>query len=164
MSWDLKVLIEISYLEPYLSSLNKRQKFARYHFKEFNRLLSCPLKILNNDDEVYQAEAHIFALMQCMHGLIDTLAHVNLVILITKLICDDNYKYLEAFVNHSRHRSLIGITYLFENVEPEFLFNKFSHKKIDFVQKPIKEYIDIEYARQSQLVVKIGNKINEFVK
>ncbi|WP_394808567.1 hypothetical protein [Nitrosomonas sp.] len=189
-----------------LIAIEKRQRFARYHFSEFKRLLEDNINdlILGNDDNDPHAEAHIFALMQCMHGIHDTLAHAiyyalvmdidsemqftdkrninitnvkgklllnnkykDLVRLITKLVCNDNYKFLNAYVNHSKHRSLINMVRLIDGKKKEnmcqLVFSKFNHNHDSFDEKPITEYIELEYHRQAKLVVDIGIEINKVV-
>lgn len=192
-------------LTPSLIAIKKRQRFARYHFSEFKRLLEDNINdlIVGNDDNDPHAEAHIFALMQCMHGITDTLAHAiyyalamnkdsemcikkidisitsvkkkllfndkysDLVRLITELICNDNYKFLHAYVNHSKHRYLINMMRLIDGNKTEnvcqLVFSKFEYKSDAFDEKPITEYLEFEYFRQAKLVGDIGIEINKSV-
>jgi hypothetical protein len=164
MKWDLKALrddVEALYgrervraLAPCLQSIVKRQSYAKYHFAEARRLTAEDLSsrdqgavltelILPSDPEIYDdfhrrrehAEAHYLALMQSMHAIGDTLAHVIYFALgmsslaprdialhrvqrllepgpiktaVTRMTADSDLDYLAEVVNHSKHCSVIG--------------------------------------------------------
>lgn len=164
MKWDLKALcddVEAVHgrdheraLAPCLQSIVKRQHYAQYHFAEAHRLMADDLSsrdqgailtelILPTDPEKYndfhrrreQAEAHYLALMQSMHAIADTLAHVlyfalglstlaprdiaihrvqkllnegALKIAVGNMMANSELAYVAEAVNHSKHRSVIG--------------------------------------------------------
>lgn len=164
MKWDLKALRDDvtalhgheleRELAPCLQSIVKRQSYAQYHFAEAHRLTADDLSsrdqgailtelILPTDPEKYEdfhrrrehAEAHYLALMQSMHAIGDTLAHVIYFALgmnslaprditmrrvqkllepgpikaaVTRMAADSDLDYLAEVVNHSKHCSVIG--------------------------------------------------------
>lgn len=164
MKWDLKALrddVEAVHgrdhardLAPCLQSIVKRQSYAQYHFAEAHRLMVEDLGsrdqgailtelILPTDPEKYDdfhrrrehAEAHYLALMQSMHAIADTLAHVLYFALdmgtlaardialhrvqkllhagpiktaVSNMMADSELSYMAEVVNHSKHRSVIG--------------------------------------------------------
>lgn len=213
MTWDLKELKnkvinkydneQYNLLDPCLTSIDKRQRFARYHFSEIKKLLNIDAVDFLKDKWIYRlhVEAHIFAIVQCMHGITDTLAHViyyalalnkslenskiefnklniikvkerlmlnykykDLVELITQLICNDNYKFINAYVNHSKHSYLIGSSLLIGDSKKvnldQFVSSKFVHKSTSYDERSILEFLESEYYRQAMLIVAIGIEIN----
>ncbi|PTQ76473.1 hypothetical protein C8R26_11766 [Nitrosomonas oligotropha] len=212
MTWDRMELIEkvknnhgdeqCELLELCSLSIVKRLCFARYHFSEIKKLKNIDIAEFMNDkwNNRMRIEAHIFAIMQCMHGIADTLAHViyyatamnikdpiiypkvvtilsvkkklnpeikksNLVNLITELICNDDFKFLNDYVNHSKHHYLVGSSLIVGGIEDSYHFEspKFSHHDNIHDKKSILEFIELEYSRQSELIIKTGIELNSSV-
>ncbi len=229
MNWNIRLLKkkiktdhgieQCRLISPCLDSLYKRQEYARYHFRELEQLLE--ISISKNKDikalldlmspslrgeydkNKIKADAHLLALMQSMHCIPDTLAHViyfafamnfnvklqvketditihnvkrkfedheinnNLVKLISILIENESYKYLNAAVNHSKHRNLISTYPMidFNEIEKDFkfVFTRFEYKNKIYEQRGILDFVELEYDRQSRLIVEIGIVINEFI-
>ncbi len=86
------------------------------------------------------------------------------------LIKDDEFVYLSAVVNCSKHRSIIN-TLFGINLDPnkeysakDFKFYAFEFNGINYNQRPVIEFIKNEYSRINSLVVEICIKINNYVR
>lgn len=86
---------------------------------------------------------------------------------IEELITNDDYAYLEAIVNHSKHRSIIDLnlvlSFIPEEPSPTLESKPFAHKGKGYDKRPIREYLKDEFYRQGKLIVSIGNEINSLV-
>lgn len=86
---------------------------------------------------------------------------------IENLITNDDYAYLEAIVNHSKHRCIIDLnvvlSFIPEEPSPTLESKPFAHKGKEYSKRPIREYLKDEYYRQGELIVSIGNEINSLV-
>jgi hypothetical protein len=146
-------------------SIVKRLGYMKYHYQEAGRLVNSSLKeassndvlmkfILPNsdleseqfDERRFHAEAHLIALMQSGHAILDTLGHViyfamkfddlkpsqvafhsvhpllpagPLKDLCLKLLDDPELKHLAALVNVSKHRSVVEPSISVSFVEDE---------------------------------------------
>lgn len=85
---------------------------------------------------------------------------------IESLIEHKDYKYLSAIVNHSKHRSIVE-AYFNVNLRKqgkdmqEIKFREFVFRKKSYSSRHAFEFLTKEFDRESELVVKIGNKLNE---
>lgn len=90
----------------------------------------------------------------------------NLADFIESLIYHEDYKYLSALVNHSKHRSIVE-AYFNVNLRKqgkemqEIKFREFTFRKITYSSCHAFEFLTKEYDRESELVMEIGNKLNE---
>ena len=80
----------------------------------------------------------------------------------------ENYRYLNALVNHSKHRSNITskLTYALKESGADIYklsFHSFKYDGDNYDHEPVDSYIKNEFDRQSELIIKIGNKINKLV-
>lgn len=92
----------------------------------------------------------------------------KLVHLIECLIKYDDFEYLLAVVNHSKHRSIIQPMFSANLIKPTGEHHEIKFKGFSFNEKPYAprlafKFMESEYDRQSQLVSDIGNEINAIV-
>ncbi|MBU4526546.1 MAG: hypothetical protein KUA37_02055 [Desulfomicrobium sp.] len=92
----------------------------------------------------------------------------NIVNEIDKYINNDNYKYLSAIVNNSKHRSIINICFTVDIGDDEkdlykFNFNEFVYNRENYVPRCAYTFIDEEYNRCSSQIVSIGLKLNDYL-
>lgn len=86
-----------------------------------------------------------------------------------KLRNHDDYRYLSDLVNHSKHRSIIGSIFTVDaqptvNECYRFELGAFRYEGRSHEKREIFGYIEAEYKRQGNLVIDIGNKLNEIVR
>lgn len=85
------------------------------------------------------------------------------------LIDNTDYQYLEAIVNHSKHRSVVRTGYtvkLIRGVEERWHgleFKEFEYDGTAYPRRWVDEYLKGEYDRQVPLIVQMGNKLNRLV-
>jgi hypothetical protein len=86
--------------------------------------------------------------------------------LITQLKGHDDYLYLNALVNHSKHKSVIAPSFNFnlrksgEDVN-EFLFPNFSYGNKNYKKRLVYDFLSSEYDRQGTQIILIGNELNK---
>lgn len=203
-----------------LESIIDRQRYARYHFHEYQRLLSTHIDDQLVSKSIYeitfallpkeqsdlelcltQVSANISACTQSMHSLADILSHVVYFALglnnglnplnedkiyinsVSKLLAKmsefgelhksleeiskhPDFKYLNALVNHSKHRSIVGTVLSVDspaNGKPPYtlLFDEFTYRKTLHPPKEIKPFLESTYAWLSQEIVNCGNALNQ---
>jgi hypothetical protein len=150
--------------------------------------------------ERYKVEAHVIALLHCMHSMADSLAHVvyyamgmrfdadrslkdreiafprvrkgttdgGLGALMDEFSLHDGFKYLAAIVNHSKHRSVVRTPYTVDNLDTEspdhgLNFAAFSYNGQWHSERRVEPFVRDEFARQSRLIIDIGNRLNTLV-
>lgn len=193
-----------------LDSIDKRQKYAFYHFHTYKTLLkeinleadvvtsTKNLMIMGKKEQVtfIEIQANILASLHNMHSVFDTLGYIlkytfnldfkdesrinissvkkrleyfeqyqKLVELLNVLISHDGFKYLNAIVNHSKHRSIIQPKYSikFEDEWCGVEFQSFIYNNVNYEIKKVDEFMVTEYNRDSHLIVSIGQMINILV-
>lgn len=80
-----------------------------------------------------------------------------------------DFVYLEALVNHCKHRSLVPIPYYYDlSGEPAakqgFWLSDFTYGDTVHPTREVEDYLKGEYQRQSRLVIDIGNAVNAEVR
>ena len=80
----------------------------------------------------------------------------------------NDYKYLSALVNHSKHRSIIepyfNVNLLKKGRDmQEIRFRGFTFNRIEYPSRIVHEFLESEFDRESILVIKIGNEVNRIV-
>lgn len=84
---------------------------------------------------------------------------------LSALLDDPGYVYLAALSNHSKHRSIIEVSYSanFESdtVEHGLQFSSFSYDGVAYPTKWVRPTLIDEYQRQEGLILAIGNAVNE---
>jgi len=89
--------------------------------------------------------------------------------MLDKLITHDDYEYLSALVNHSKHRSIID-SYFNVNLRKhgkdmqEIKFRNFEYDGKEYPSRLVYEFIESEFERESLLIIDIGNEVNRIVK
>jgi hypothetical protein len=89
---------------------------------------------------------------------------------LTKELTDHpDYQYLSDFVNHSKHRSVIGTSFTISLVEtadkPYGLELKaFEHNGRVYGKRWVDSTLESEYGRQATLVISIGEALNQWVR
>lgn len=89
--------------------------------------------------------------------------------LLDELTLNDDFDFLRALVNHSKHRYTITpkLTYNMQKSNDdiyELKFENFTYDKKTYPAKNVNEFINSEYNRQSILMISIGNNINSIVR
>lgn len=85
-----------------------------------------------------------------------------------RLINHQNYKYLAAISNYSKHRSIISVNLQFNlrktgTEMTELVFPTFTHDRKTYPTTPAYQFLTSEFDRESRLVIEIGNKINQLL-
>jgi hypothetical protein len=80
-----------------------------------------------------------------------------------------DFVYLEALVNHCKHRSLIPIPYHYDLSgalcpKQGFWFADFTYDRTFYIAREAEAFLKDEYKRQSRLVIDIGNALNAEVR
>ena len=80
----------------------------------------------------------------------------------------NDYEYLSALVNHSKHRSIIepyfNVNLLKKGRDmQEIRFRGFKFKGMEYPSRIVHEFLGSEIDRESILVIKIGNEVNRIV-
>lgn len=89
----------------------------------------------------------------------------NLKELFRSIIKNENYDYLSALVNHSKHKSIIKPIYTLrltksENNKQEIEFGEFRKNRKCYPSKPAFEFIEAEFERQTKIIIEAGNELN----
>jgi len=81
------------------------------------------------------------------------------------LLDDPGFTYLAAVNNHSKHRSIIDVSYSVDfasdAVEHGLLFSPFSYDGVDYPAKWVRPTLINEYQRQEAILFAIGNAVND---
>ena len=84
---------------------------------------------------------------------------------LSALLDDPGFTYLAALSNHSKHRSIIEVSYSvnFESdaVEHGLRFNPFTYNGVAYPAKWVRPSLIDEYQRQEGLILTIGNSVND---
>jgi hypothetical protein len=84
---------------------------------------------------------------------------------LSALLDDPGFTYLAALSNHSKHRSIIEVSYSvnFESDEVEhgLRFNPFTYDGVAYPYKWVRPTLIDEYQRQEGLILIIGNSVND---
>lgn len=84
------------------------------------------------------------------------------------LLDDPGFVYLAALSNHSKHRSIIEVSYAVsyetEAAQHGLRFNAFTFNGVGYPPKWVRETLIDEYQRQEGLILAIGNAVNEDLK
>lgn len=85
--------------------------------------------------------------------------------LVTELVDGDDFRYLAAMNNHSKHRSVVpvgfGLDFTGEDEEPSGLrFNAFRYDGQDYGARWVRPTLVAEYDRQERLLHAIGDALN----
>ncbi len=84
------------------------------------------------------------------------------------LIYHDDYNYLCAVVNHSKHRSIVepyfnvNLHKQGKNIQ-EMRFRNFEFDGKEYPSRLVETFIESEFNRESNLVINIGNEVNRIV-
>jgi len=86
-----------------------------------------------------------------------------------ELLTHEDYKYIRALANHSKHRSIVSLGLSFNmlktgNEMKELVFPSFSYEGKDYPQRKVFELLESEFDRQGKLVMGIGAAINALAK
>lgn len=95
-------------------------------------------------------------------GRLSTVALANQV---SSLVNGDDFIYLSAMNNHSKHRSVVPVSFSLdltgEDEEPYGLkFNAFQYHKVSYPARWVRPTLIAEYQRQEKLLHGIGNALN----
>jgi hypothetical protein len=81
------------------------------------------------------------------------------------LLDDWSFTYLAALSNHSKHRSIVEVSYAVnfesEEVEHGLRFNPFSFDGVTYPAQWVRPILINEYRRQEDLILTIGNAVND---
>ncbi|PJL06183.1 hypothetical protein [Stenotrophomonas maltophilia] len=84
---------------------------------------------------------------------------------LSALLDDPGFTYLAALSNHSKHRSIVEVSYSvnFESdaVEHGLRFNSFTYDGVTYPTKWVRPTLIDEYQRQEGLILTIGNAVND---
>lgn len=85
--------------------------------------------------------------------------------MLESLMNHEDYKYLTALTNHSKHRSIISPNFnvnLRNNGKDmqEMKFREFEYRKKNYSSRNTYDFLESEFNRESNLIINIGNEIN----
>ncbi|NWC83154.1 hypothetical protein HX798_23105 [Pseudomonas putida] len=83
--------------------------------------------------------------------------------LLAELVDHDDFKYLSALCNHSKHRSIVDIPFSLEmtaTYPSGIKFGVFKYNGNEISDRWALPTLDAEYARQSSLIIAIGQALN----
>lgn len=87
---------------------------------------------------------------------------------LSSLVDDEGFAYLAALSNHSKHRSIIEVSYAIsfdsDPVEHGLRFSPFSYDGVDHPATWVRPALINEYQRQEVLILSIGNAINDVLR
>ncbi len=187
-----------------LNSLIDRQEYAKYHYREYRRIIDSKnniykqmtLVIAENNNDYWDKigiRANALACIQNLHVVHDILAHLityaldlkfkderritlknvhskiqentdysSIDNLLVDLIENDNFKYMVANVNHSKHKYNIepSIT-VSPQKEPSVTcsFSQFSFHGIVYPEKDTDNFFKTEFNRELKLILYIENEL-----
>ncbi|QHG91075.1 hypothetical protein CVO_04115 [Sulfurimonas sp. CVO] len=79
--------------------------------------------------------------------------------LLKALIEHDDYKYLEAIVNHSKHRYLINHDLTIAGNTATYFFDSFKYGEKYYEKCVVNDFIEREYNREVRLIMQIENEL-----
>jgi hypothetical protein len=79
------------------------------------------------------------------------------------------FPYVEALVNHSKHRYIVRASIWADatgkEAEPYYLaFSGFSYDGKNYTSEPVQKFLEDEYSRSMQALIDAGNAINDFLR
>jgi len=85
-----------------------------------------------------------------------------------KLTDHQNYKYLTAISNYSKHRSIISINFQLNLKKSgkemkELVFPPFTYNGKRYPSMPAYEFLTSEFDRESKLIIEAGFKLNQLI-
>lgn len=85
-----------------------------------------------------------------------------------KLTDHQDYKYLTAISNYSKHRSIISINFQFNLKKTgkemkELIFPPFTYDGKSYPSTPAYEFLTSEFDRESKLIIEAGIKLNRLI-
>lgn len=206
-----------------LDSIIDRQRYAKYHFNEYHRLLAEHIDEQLVSKSIYRitlafepderteldlcltrVSANIIACIQSLHSLADIFSHTvyftlglntkqyklderkinirsvahtlkrmtdfsEIAAILDGIIKHDNFVYLDALVNHSKHRSIVGMVLSVDppaDGQPPYalLFEEFVYDKEPYPSRDIQLFIDPAYEWISQEIDVCGEALNRAIK
>lgn len=86
-----------------------------------------------------------------------------------ELINHQDYEYLTALANYSKHRSIVSLNFNFNlrrsaTEMKELVFPSFTYDGTCFRATSAYQFLESEFNRESKLVLEIGNEINRILK
>lgn len=120
-----------------------------------------------NLEEGSQLKQHEISLKR-VYSIVKSGAYREIDSLLEELIEDEEYKYLSAIVNHSKHRSIIE-PYININLRKlkgeahEMWFREFEYGGKPFDKRLVFSFLEPELDRQRLQILKIGNQLNTIV-
>lgn len=95
----------------------------------------------------------------------ESFTHKDLGIALAKLSSGDDFKYLSALANHSKHRSLVKPALWHDmtgtaEVPHTLQFQDFVYDGISYPRREIRPFLEAEYNRQALLIVQTGQHLN----
>lgn len=171
-----------------LDSLDDRVVFTRYHYYSYKEDVG--------ENWLMHSRANIVAFMQNLHASHDILGHLiyflldlkfgdtsyitlykviekidkskypNLLNLLIDLTEHDDFKYLNAYTNHSKHRHIVNPLFNLgiSNIkEFGFSFDAFEYKNKKYCRRKVDDFLINEYNRESKLIIQIQNELIELL-
>lgn len=87
---------------------------------------------------------------------------------LSSLLDDPGFIYLAALSNHSKHRSIIEVSYSvnFESdaIEHGLRFSPFTYDGMNYPAKWVRPTLIAEYQRQEGLILTVGNAVNDLLR
>lgn len=111
-------------------------------------------------------ESEIAARQINLHSVRDRLPSGTIKELVGQLLSHENFVYLSALNNHSKHRSIVGVPYSVDltGEDTEAHGPKFDSFNFDetqhYQQRWVRPFLTAEFDRQESLLMQIGNALN----
>lgn len=85
------------------------------------------------------------------------------------LVNHDDYDYLCALANYSKHRSIVSLSLNFNlrrsgSEMKELVFPSFTYDEQCFRARSVNDFLESEFNRETRLVFEIGNAINQLLR
>lgn len=95
--------------------------------------------------------------------------HVKISCLLKAFLDDPEFKYLDALISHSKHRSIVRTGLWIdlateESIPAQLQFQSFIRNNKPYPARLISSFLDTEFTRISNFLAVIGNEINVLVK
>jgi hypothetical protein len=88
--------------------------------------------------------------------------YLQLAALLAEFQTNAEFVYLAGLVNHAKHRSIIGTTFLVEGSKTyKLLFNTFSYEGRQYEKRGVPEYLEPAYLWLSKQIVACGHALND---
>jgi hypothetical protein len=202
-----------------LESIIDRQRYAKYHFSEYRRLLTEHIDNQLTSKDIYKVTlvfkpeerakldscltrvgANVVACIQSMHSIADIFAHTvyftlglntkqcklderkinirsvtrvlngmtefsEIASILNGIIKHDDFVYLDALVNHSKHRSIVGTVLSIDppaDGQPPYtlLFDEFVYDEESHASRDIQSFLAPAYKWISQEIDVCGEALN----